>query len=70
MDMEPVDSSNVHSVGYDPESRRMRVQFVNGNVHDYQDVPAETHQALMASDSKGGHLAKHVKPAHCSVRIK
>jgi len=70
MEMKPVDSSNVHSVGYDPESQTMRVAFHNGATHDYSEVPPETHAALMASDSVGAHLHKHVKSAHSSVRIK
>jgi len=70
MDMEAVSSSNIQAVGYDPESKTMRIQFHNGTEHEYSGVPAETHAALMASDSKGAHLHKHVKSAHSSVRIK
>ena len=69
MDMQPVESGNIESIGYDPESHNLAVKFKSGATYHYFDVPAETHAELMASDSKGGHLAVHVKSRHDYQRV-
>jgi hypothetical protein len=45
MERQLVQSSNVYSVGYDAEKRRLEVEFVNGGVYEYLDVPPEKHEA-------------------------
>lgn len=49
----PVKSSNVQSVGYDPATQTMDVQFHSGGVYRYSGVPQATHDALMGAKSKG-----------------
>jgi hypothetical protein len=69
MEHQPVKSSNILSVGYDPETRKMEVKFVSGGHYCYEDVPPETHAALMSADSIGSHLAKHIRPKHSCVKV-
>lgn len=57
-----VDSTNVEAVGYDEESRELHVQFRNGKVYIYADVPEETHRELLNADSKGSYLNREIKP--------
>lgn len=57
----PVDSSNLASVGYDAESLVLEVEFNNGRVYQYFDVPQGTYEELMSSSSKGGYLNKAIK---------
>lgn len=52
----PVTSSNLASVGYDPEARVLEVEFRGGAVWRYLDVPPEEHAALMAAESKGARF--------------
>ena len=62
MRMESVEgSSNVDQVGYDPESKVLRVKFKSGGTYDCQDMSSEEHHAFMSADSKGGHFARHIK---------
>lgn len=56
-----VDSSNIESIGYDPEARVCEVLFRNGGHYAYQDVPPEAHAEFMASDSKGKHHHRFIK---------
>jgi hypothetical protein len=56
-----VSSSNLHSVGYDPDSQTLRVKFLNGGVYDYYGVPESRYAGLMSAGSKGGYLAAHIK---------
>ena len=56
MEMIPVNSRNIASVGYDAESATLRVQFLKGSSYDYQGVPMEVYEGLLAAASKGDYF--------------
>lgn len=58
-----VKSSNITSIGYDPATATLEVQFKNGGRYQYAGVDARTHGALMGADSIGAHFHQHIKPA-------
>ncbi len=62
MNMTPVASSHVESVGYDPETKVLRVSFLNHTTYDYRDVPEAIYTQLIEANSVGRFLAQHVKP--------
>jgi hypothetical protein len=64
-----VTSQIIHSVGYDTEARTLEVQFRNGWVYRYGDVPAEIHRALMAADSHGRYLKRNIVDKFVTTRI-
>lgn len=68
-EMKPVTSSNVARVGYDPQTRELRVDFVNGGSYVYFDVPQGSADALSAAESVGKHLATKIKPLHSCRRV-
>jgi len=61
MNMEPVESEAIHSVGYDPATKTLRVRFHTGNTYDYPNVPADEHRAFMDAGSMGKHFARHFR---------
>lgn len=61
MKRQPVESSNLKSIGYYPATKTLEVEFQNGSVHAYQDVPAKRHAALMKSKSVGAHFHTHIR---------
>ncbi len=61
MKREPVESSNIRSIGHDPATKTLEVEFLNGTVYQYHDVDADKHAALMKADSVGGHFNAHIK---------
>ena len=63
-----VTSSNLRSVGYDPASRILEIEFKNG-VYQYADVPLEVYEALMAAASLGRYFAQHIKDAYPASKI-
>lgn len=69
MRRDPVVSSNVASVGYDEESGTLEVEFHNGSVYQYFDVPNAIYAGLISADSVGGFLAAHVKGTHRYSRV-
>lgn len=66
MEHTAVKSSNLHSVGYDPDAQSLEVRFKGkdgapGTLYRYEGVTAKEHAAFMASESKGTHFAQHIK---------
>lgn len=69
----PVSSSNVRSVGYDPETMTLEVAFVaKGNrptpVYRYAGVPQTVFDEFMASSSKGKYLNGLIKGVYSATR--
>lgn len=60
MKMQPVKSSNVVSVGYDPATKTMAVEFNSGTYH-YHGVSADLHSRMLAAESIGGFHSKYVR---------
>lgn len=68
--LKPVKSSNLKAVGYHPESQTLRVEFAKGNgSYDYTGVPAEEHEALIASGSPGNHFHGRIKMAYPHTKV-
>ena len=63
LDWTPVNSSNLEAVAYVPDFRRLYVSFQNGSVYSYLDVPESIYRNLIAAQSKGQFLDRHVKKA-------
>jgi hypothetical protein len=64
MDRQPVSSSNIASIGYDEGSGTLEVEFLNGAVYRYFDVPSNLYEALMAAASHGTFLNANIKGAY------
>jgi KTSC domain len=64
MQRERVDSSSLSSVGYDAGSETLEVEFRNGGVYRYLEVPEDEWQSLQSAESKGSYLNTHIKPRH------
>jgi hypothetical protein len=61
MNRTSVSSSNVASVGYEPTSQTLEVEFLNGTIYRYAKVPAERHLGLMKAASKGDFFNYYIK---------
>lgn len=59
MNMTPVNSSNLSSVGY--ENGILYVRFNSGTLYCYFDVPVYVYQELMAADSHGKYFATNIR---------
>lgn len=53
MEREPVESTAIRSVGYDPEREVLEVEFHSGRIYRYTGVAADLHAWLMRSPNKG-----------------
>ncbi|MFP2961402.1 KTSC domain-containing protein [Myxococcus sp. 1LA] len=61
MKREPVESSNITSVGYDALTQTLEVEFHGNRVYQYDQVPASIHAGFLAAPSKGSYFASHIK---------
>jgi hypothetical protein len=53
MERVPVSSTNVASIGYDPVTLTLELEFTNGSIYQYFDVPQSIHDEIMSSSSVG-----------------
>jgi hypothetical protein len=52
-----VDSTSIASIGYDPQSRELEIEFrQSGDVYRYSGVSAAEHGGFVAAESKGSYL--------------
>ena len=61
MNRTPVSSSNVASVGYDPNTLTLEVEFKDGLVYQYFDVPETVYQELMRASSVGQFMHANIR---------
>lgn len=63
-----VQSTNVKSIGYDPASATLEVEFASG-VYRYFDVPASVAEDFLNSSSKGRYFAIAIKGRFSSHKV-
>lgn len=56
-----VESSNIASIGYDSDTETLEIEFLNGRVYQYYDVPEYIYDELMSASSHGSYLASNIK---------
>lgn len=61
MERQRVISSNLASVGYDPDSETLEIEFLNGGLYQYFNVPERIYDGLMAASSHGTYFAQYIK---------
>jgi hypothetical protein len=64
-----VRSSSIAAVGYDAASRALEVEFHNGRIYRYHEVPASVHEQLLAAPSKGQFYNLHVRNLFAYERL-
>ena len=69
MEREPVHSSNLAAVGYDPNSETLEVEFKNGRVYEYYNVPDFIHERLMQASSLGQFFNAEIKDVFACSQI-
>lgn len=64
-----VGSTNIRSVGYDPESNTLEIEFHSGSVYQYFNVPQTIYDELMRAPSLGSYFYKHIRGNFKWVKI-
>jgi hypothetical protein len=69
MEREPVTSSNISSVGYEPASQVLEVEFTNGSVYSYEGVPPEVHRGLVDAPSVGSAFHSMIRDQYTYTKM-
>lgn len=68
-EMIPVSSSNIESIGYDPQNQQVYVSFLNASLYVYKGVPLHEFENLRDSPSLGSYLHRNYKNVYPYERI-
>lgn len=70
MNRVPVESSSIRSVGYDPATGVLHVEFTSGSLYAYASVPPEVCRAFLAASSKGTYFNANVRDKYLTRRLR
>ncbi len=66
MNLTPVESSQIHAVGYDAATQKLQLQFYKkgrepGSIYEYDNVQPKHYEALMGAPSIGSWFSNNIK---------
>jgi hypothetical protein len=64
-----VKSRMLAAVAYDHDWQQLYLKFRSGDVYCYRGVPVEEYRELLAADSKGQYVRKHIRNRYLYQRI-
>jgi hypothetical protein len=68
MNRKSVSSSNLASIGYETTTLTLEIEFHNGAVYQYYNVPPELFEGLLNATSHGRYFDAHIKKGGYSFR--
>jgi len=66
---EPVKSSDLVSVGYDPSVSVLEVEFKNGGIYQYTNVSKNVYKELMTADSIGRYFNSQIRDKYPNSKL-
>jgi hypothetical protein len=66
---QPVNSSMLRAVGYDPEHAVLQAEYQTGQTWNYLNVPQSKFDELLAAESQGRYMHAHILGYHAEVKI-
>lgn len=69
MKREPVTSSALLSIGYDPQLEVMEVEFVGGRIYQYFNVPEFLYRGFLLARSKGEYFKTRINERFHSEEV-
>ena len=67
---EPLPSTALSAAGYSKRLHIMEVEFCNGALYRYLDVPASVYREFQTADSKAQYYVWHIKGQYRSLRLR
>src|SRR5437870_2274315 len=65
-----VESSAIAAVGYSKRRHILEIEFVNGAIYRYLDVPPSVHRDLMSAESKARFYDSNIRRHYRSVLVR
>lgn len=69
MERQSVESSNLASVGYSSDSETLEVEFKNGHIYQYFNVPLFMFEQLMQAPSIGQFFNANIRNAYACSKV-
>jgi hypothetical protein len=69
VEREAVSSSNLVSVGYNPDSETLEVEFKNSGIYEYYNVPQFMYDRLMQAGSIGTFFNTEIKTSYACSKV-
>ncbi len=66
MDRQYVDSSMISSIGFDPQTSTLEIEFKSGVIWDYPGFPEYLWYEFESSESKGKFFHQNIKEQYTS----
>ncbi len=70
MERKRVNASDIRSVGFDPRSRVLEIEFANGGISQYAGVSDEVHRRLMNAPSPGSYFHDNIEESFTARRVR
>jgi len=64
-----IGSSSIKSVGYDAASKMLEIEFSQGTVYQYPDVPQEVYNDFAAAESAGSFFHANIKSQYVGTKV-
>lgn len=69
VDMVPVSSSNIDSIGYDTDRQKLYVKFIGSGTYEYSSVPEYVYNDLLNADSVGKYFHANIRKTYSYQKI-
>ena len=66
----PVESAAIAAIGYSKRRHILEIEFVNGAIYRYFDVPPAVHRDLMSAASKARFYDSNIRRRYRSIPIR
>ena len=70
MERKRISASNIRSVGYDPGSRVLEIEFTSGTILQFTGVSPEVHRQFMNAPSPGSFYQDKIDEHYPSKRVR
>ena len=67
---QPIDSTTIAKVGYSKRRHILEIEFVNGAIYRYFDIPLSVHHDLMWAESKARFYDSKIRKHYRSVLVR
>ncbi len=70
MKRKKVNSSMIASIGYDPKTSVLEIEFNNGALWQYSDVEKSTFNKMLKADSPGRFFLDAIQDCYDEIRLR
>lgn len=69
MQRQPVTSSDIRAIGFDEPSLTLEIEFNNGGLYEYANVPETVYRSLMSASSHGKYFHQYIRDKYDTRKL-